>query len=213
MKIFMPTGYRLVWDAHDDVQLENPFGLQVGTALASDEVRAAAIDDRGDLIAIPASFWRTEAGAKSLNARGWPVEFLDANSLLRKGHPVVLDIDLASKFPSIFLKPDLPNVWPKAWGENPFEGHPTLPKEAISQQQPPMGGGKGGRPPKYAWEEFYVEALRYSILNGGIEPEYENDFRQHMKGWMERTWASLPDASLINKKIAEILEIGITKPG
>lgn len=80
------------------------------------------------------------------------------------------------------------------------------------EQAPPKrpSSKKGGRPPKYDWDDFYCEVVR--IANGldGL-PEKQGELEKAMLDWCSQHWNTEPGESTIRTKIARIYQK--VKPG
>jgi|GEM_PF-3708720 len=61
---------------------------------------------------------------------------------------------------------------------------------------------KGGRPPKYKWEEFYTEIIVKADLDG--LPETQADLVRDMRGWFIDKLDDCPADSVLKERIAPI---------
>jgi hypothetical protein len=60
----------------------------------------------------------------------------------------------------------------------------------------------GGRPPKYAWDPFWIEIIR--IANGIDGLPDQADLVRLMSEWCQKTWGKEPSQSTIKEKISKI---------
>lgn len=63
--------------------------------------------------------------------------------------------------------------------------------------------GRGGRPPKYKWDEFYLELIRLANTPDGL-PEKQADLERHMAEWCALAWGQEPAPSVIRSKLAPL---------
>ena len=62
---------------------------------------------------------------------------------------------------------------------------------------------KRGRPPKYNWDEFYVEIIRLANGIDGV-PETQAELEATMAEWCQNNWGTEPAESTIRDKISPI---------
>jgi hypothetical protein len=61
----------------------------------------------------------------------------------------------------------------------------------------------GGRPSKFAWRDFYIEALR---LEYNDEIQSRHHLQEHMEKWVTEQWTDQPDLRTIRREVAAIAE-------
>jgi hypothetical protein len=145
----------------------------------------------------------------NLNIRKAPAKFTErldiAENYVRTGRLEFLnwgnrggkfcEVEL-SEFSSwaIEIEWDLPEAFPKT----PKMKKPTLANATEKAET----AKKGGRTPKYNWDDFYTEII---VCNDLDElPEYQADLEKQMANWCLTTWVEEPAESTIRAKISPI---------
>ena len=66
-------------------------------------------------------------------------------------------------------------------------------------------GNRGGRPPKYDWDGFYIEILRKVIIDYGTELPDRTVLHRQLVQWCSE-WPEQPEESEIRKRLARIYD-------
>jgi hypothetical protein len=62
---------------------------------------------------------------------------------------------------------------------------------------------RGGAPPRYDWDAFWAEVVRYAIRNG-LHPDGRRGLQQHLEDWTAERWDPPPEASTLRRRMMRL---------
>lgn len=73
----------------------------------------------------------------------------------------------------------------------------------LLQPHPEQPRSKGGRPPSYDWEAFWIEVVHYAAKNA-LDKMHRPELQQHMEKWTAEKWRNSPDQATIRNKLGPL---------
>jgi hypothetical protein len=82
--------------------------------------------------------------------------------------------------------------------------------ESASSKSQTIGTGRDGRPPKHAWDDFWIEVVIYAAANDLNERD-RSELQKHMSKWTAENWVEPPDEATIRAKLAKLYKLARTR--
>jgi hypothetical protein len=151
----------------------------------------------GELIQIKAETWRLQiAGSDHPYNRG-----ASQFALAFRGEPILTSRYLGTQVRSAVSAHAL-----AAWAgaevipDAPIVTVQPLEAKAASPAAEPVIKNRGGRPPKYDWDAFWVEIVRRANTPDGL-PEDRRQLQRGMLDWCAQNWGDVPEESEVRKRM------------
>jgi hypothetical protein len=162
------------------------------------ELAAIGVDIwTGDLAQITAETWRLQIAESDHPYNRGVSQF----ALAFRGEPI-----LTSRYFGTQVRTAVSTHALATWaGAEVVPDAPTItvrPQRSKATTSPPepAARNRGGRPPKYDWDAFWVEIVRRANTPDGL-PEDRRELQRGMLDWCAETWGDAPEESEIRKRI------------
>jgi hypothetical protein len=73
----------------------------------------------------------------------------------------------------------------------------------IEEREAEQPKNRGGRPPTFPWDEFFIEIIRRANMPDGL-PETQAELEREMSEWCDQNWGDAPGESTIRGRIAAV---------
>jgi hypothetical protein len=186
----------------DSDALERAILAYVGPLLASGKIRAAGIDNRGELVWIPSSTWRVRIRAHNCTGSNFEQALCGMQIFVRGmtgGERRCIPLLTEADFYSIMGITDTPT--PMSVKPLDITSPPVSPKPPPIAEQPRRN--PGGRQAKHDWDAFWIEVARYAVKHH-MEEKHRPELQKHMEQWTGKISLDPPDEATIRKKLSDL---------
>jgi hypothetical protein len=213
--MFIPRGFMTLCDGVASVvsmfgDMGTDYGsideivLSFGTLLSAGDLISTGLNvNSGKLRQIPIEFWRLSQAYAALTKKRLHGLNQDDDGVSEKYLFLIKKDDLIENFENNGL------LKSNFFQFNKFEWDlsQTNPDDnASDQQRIKQTKKKGGRPPLYPWEDFWIEATLYVAEQNYMNDGTSDGFVNHMNDWVSQSWENPPDERTLERKFSMIGE-------